>query len=114
MFTSLDLLVVVFMIMAAMTVLSLCLMFLIRNKTAKKVFFYIVCAFALYTAYIGFRIGLSGYFQSQIAISFLTVIMVIGAVTLELLSKRNDKFSLYARVLSAAALMIGFANALLI
>ena len=44
MFTSLDLLVVVFMALAAVTLLSLCLMFLIRNNTARKVFFYITSA----------------------------------------------------------------------
>ena len=38
MFTSLDLLIIVFMALAAVTLLSLALMFLIRNKTARKVF----------------------------------------------------------------------------
>ena len=41
MFTSLDLLMIVFMALAAVTLLSLALMFLIRNKTARKVFFYV-------------------------------------------------------------------------
>ena len=111
MLTSLDWLVIVFMIVAAVTLLSLCLMFLIKNKTAKKVFFYIVCVLGLYVSSIGLRIGFGGYFPMQIAIGILTVLVSIGAFVLEIVSKNNDKRLRVARIAAAAALVIGFMNA---
>ena len=113
MFTSLDLLIIVFMALAAVTLLSLCLMFLIRNKTARKVFFYIASALGLYVSWIGFRIGFGGLFPIQIVIGILTALMCVGAFVLERVSKGNNKMFLIARIISAAALVIGFCNAIL-
>ena len=113
MFTSLDLLIVVFMALAAVTLLSLCLMFLIRNKTARKVFFYIASVLGLYVSWVGFRIGFGGMFSIQIAVGVLTALMCVGAFVLERVSKGNDKMFWVARILSAAALVIGFFNAVL-
>ena len=50
MFTSLDWLIIVFMFLSMLTLLSLSLMFLIRNRSAKKVFFYIVSGLGLYVS----------------------------------------------------------------
>ncbi len=113
MFTSLDLLIIVFMVLAAVTLLSLCLMFLIRNKTARKVFFYITSVLGLYVSWIGFRIGIGGMFSIQIAVGILTALMCVGAFVLERVSKGNDKMFRIARFISAAALVIGFFNAIL-
>ena len=113
MFTSLDLLIIVFMALAAVTLLSLSLMFLIRNKPARKVFFYIASALGLYVSWVGFRIGIGGLFSFQIAIGVLTALMCIGAFVLERISKGNDKMFLAARILSVVALVIGFFNAML-
>ena len=113
MFTSLDLLIIVFMALAAVTLFSLCLMFLIRNKTARKVFFYIASAMGLYVSWIGFRIGIGGWFPNQIVIGVLTALMCVGAFVLERVSKGNDKMFRLARFISAAALVIGFFNAIL-
>jgi len=113
MFTSLDLLIIVFMVLAAAALLSLCLMFLIRNKPARIVFFYIASALGLYVSWVGFRIGVGGLFSFQIAIGVLTALMCIGALVLERISKGNDKIFLAARILSVAALVIGFFNAML-
>ena len=112
MFTSLDLLIIVFMALAAVTLLSLCLMFLIRNKTARKVFFYIASALGLYVSWIGFRIGIGGLFSIQIGIGILTALMCVGAFVLERVSKGNDKMFMIARFISTAALVIGFCNAI--
>ena len=112
MFTSLDLLIIVFMALAAAALLSLSLMFLIRNKPAKKVFFYIASVLGLYVSWVGFRIGIGGLFSFQIAIGVLTALMCIGAFVLERVSKGHDKMFLAARILSAAALVIGFFNAI--
>ena len=113
MFTSLDLLVIVFMALAAATLLSLCLMFLIRHKTARRVFFYIASALGLYVSWVGFRIGLGGQFPIQIAIGVLTAWMCVAAFVLERVCKGNNKAFLVARLISAAALLIGFFNAIL-
>ena len=112
MFTSLDLLVIVFMALAAVTLLSLCLMFLIRNKTARRVCFYVASALGLYVSWVGFRIGIGGLFPLQIAIGVLTALLCVGAFVLERVSKGSDKMFLLARILSAAALVIGFFNAI--
>ena len=112
MFTSLDLLIIVFMALAAVTLLSFCLMFLTRNKTARKVFFYIASALGLYVSWIGFRIGIGGLFPIQIVIGILTALMCVGAFVLERVSKGNNKMFLIARIISAAALVLGFFNAI--
>ena len=112
MFTSLDLLVIVFMALAAVTLLSLCLMFLLRNKTARKVFFYIASALGLYVSWVGFRIGIGGLFPLQIAVGVLTALMCVGAFVLERVRKGDDKMFMIARSISAAALVIGFFNAI--
>ncbi len=113
MFTSLDLLVIVFMILAAATLLSLALMFLIRNKTAKRVFFYITSALGLYMSWVGFRIGFGGLFPIQMVVGVVTALACIGAFILERVSKGNDKMLLIARIISAAALVIALFNAIL-
>ena len=113
MFTSLDLLIIVFIALAAVTLLSLCLMFLIRNKSARKVFFYIALALGLYVSWIGFRIGIGGLFPIQIVIGILTALMCVGAFVLERVSKGNNKMFLIARIISAASLVLGLFNAIL-
>ncbi len=113
MLTSLDLLVIVFMALTAVTLLSLCLMFLVRNKRAKRVIFYITSALGLYMSWVGFRIGFGGLFPIQMALGAVTALMCIAAFVLERVSKENSKMFLIARILSAAALTIGFFNAIL-
>ena len=113
MFTSLDLLIIVFMVLTAVTLLSLALMFLIRNKKASKVCFYVASALGLYISWVGFRIGFGGMFPIQIAVGIVTALMCIGAFVLERIGKGNSKMFLSARILSAAALVIGLVNAIL-
>ncbi len=113
MFTSLDLLVVAFMILAALTLLSICLMFLIRNRIVRKVFFYIVSALGLYISWVGFRIGIGGLFYVQIAVGILTAMTIIGAFVLERVSRDNKVMFLIARIVSAAALGVALLNAII-
>ncbi len=112
MFTSLDLLVIVFVALAAVTFLSLSLMFLIKNKKAQRGFFYVASAITLYVAYVGIRIGF-GMFPIQVAIGIVAALAAIGAFVLERLSKGNPKLFLIARIVSAAALVLGLFNAIL-
>ena len=113
MLTSLDYLVIVFMGLAALTLLSLCLMFLIRNKKARRVFFYIVLAMSLFLSYVGLYIGLVGWFTTQIAVGVLTVLLSIGAFVLDMISKKDEKKLLIARILGAVTIIIALANAIL-
>jgi hypothetical protein len=112
MFTSLDLLVVVFMALAAVTLLSLSLLFLIRSKKVQRICFYIVSALGVYMAYVGIRIGF-GMFPIQVAIGIAVVLACIGAFVLERVSKGNEKMFLIARIISASALVLGLFNAVL-
>jgi hypothetical protein len=112
MFTSLDLLVVVFMALAAVTLLSLSLLFLIRSKKVQRICFYIVSALGVYMAYVGIRIGF-GMFPIQVAIGIAVVLACIGAFVLERVSKGNKKMFLIARIISASALVLGLFNAVL-
>lgn len=114
MLTSLDWLVIAFMGLAVLTLLSLCLMFLPKNKKVKRIVTYIAVALALYMAGVGLHIGFLGWFVTQIALGIITVLMSIGAVVLDILSKGNEKMLRISRIVAAAALVLGFANALLI
>ncbi len=112
MFTSLDLLVIVFMALAAVTLLSLSLMFLIKNKKAQKACFYTASVLAVYVASVGIRIGF-GMFPIQVIVGILAALVSIGAFILERVSKGNEKMFLIARILSAVALVLGLFNAIL-
>ena len=113
MFTFLDLLVVVFLALIAATLLTLSLMFLLKNKTAKRICFYIVLVLSLYVSSIGLRIGLGGWFTIQIAFGVITVLMTIAAFVLERVSKGDEKLLKISRIIGAAALVIGMINAIL-
>ena len=114
MLTSLDYLIIVFMGLAALTLLSLCLMFFMKNMTAKRVSFYIVLAIGLFLSYIGLHMGISGGFTEQIAIGTVTVPALIGAFVLDLLSKGDGKKLRIARIVGAVALVLAMANAFFI
>ena len=113
MLTSLDLLIIVFMALAALTMLSLGLMFLLKSKTAQKIIFYIALILGLYLSRIGLRIGFGGGFPVQITVGILTALACAGAFVWERVSNGNAKAFLLARIVSAAALIVAFGNAIL-
>ncbi len=112
MLTSLDLLVIVCMAVAALTLLSVSLMFLIKNKTAKKVFFYITTALGLFVSVAAFLVGFSGFFPIQMAISLLTAWLSIAAIVVSIVCRKYKWTFLAVRLASVAALVIGFINAI--
>ena len=112
MFTSLDLLVIVFMALAAVALLSLSLMFLIKNIRAQRACFYVATALALYVSYVSIRIGL-GLFPMQVALGIVAALAAAVAFVLERSSKGNPGSFLIARILSAAALVLALFNAIL-
>ena len=113
MLTSLDALVIVFMVLAALVLLSLVLMFLLKNKTARRICLYFASALGIYLGYVGFRIGFGGLFDGQMVVGVLAALMSVGAIVLERISHGEGKRFLTARLLSAASLIVGFLNAIL-
>ena len=113
MFTFLDLLIIVSMVLIAASLLSLVLMFLIRNKKVQRVCFYIAVALSIYVGYVGVRINRLG-FGHQAAVALVLALISIGALVLERVKRNDERMFLIARIAAAAALILGVANALLI
>ena len=114
MFTSLDWLIIVAMVLAAATLLSLCLMFLLKKRLGKRISLYAVSGLALFVSYVALYIGIMGWFPGQMFFGALTALAAIGAIVLDIISKNSDKLQKTSRFLAAGALLVGFANALLI
>lgn len=113
MFTFLDLLIVVVMALAAVSLLALVLMFLIKNKTVQRVCLYIVAALGVYVGTVGFRINWLGFeFQAILAVAMALV--CVGALVLTWIKKGDEKVFQLSKILTAAALVIGMANAFMI
>ena len=110
MLTNLDFLIIIFMGLIALGLISLCLMFLARNRKVKKICFYVVAALALYSAYIGIRIGFL-LFPGQVAFGVVAAIAAIAAIVIELRYKEK-KFTA-ASITAAGALVVGVINAIL-
>ena len=107
---SLDLLVIVFMVVAAVSLLSLCLMFLVRNPRIKKVCLYIVATLGIYTGYVGIRIS-SGFFPVQTAVGVIAAVAAIAAIVLSVIGKNKERNFKIARLVATGSLIVGMANA---
>ena len=110
MLTFLDLLVVVFMVIAALSLLALCLMFMTKNHTIKSICFYVVVAIGIYLGYVGARISWPGFIL-QVAVAILMAVVSIAALILERRSKGDEKKLKIARIMASLALVIGMVNA---
>ncbi len=105
--TMLDLLIIVVMALAAVSLAAMALMFLVRNEKVRRVCLYIVAALGIYLGYVGIRINYPGfYFQAVLA-----AVAALASVAAVVLSRGNGKRFLAARVLAAVALVIGMLNA---
>lgn len=113
MFTFLDLLIIVSMALIASSLLSLVLMFLIKNKTVQYVCFFIAVALNIYVGYVGVSINRFG-FEHQAILAVMLALSGIAALILALVKRKNSKVFLISRIVVAASLVIGVANALLI
>ena len=104
MLTSLDWLIIVFMAFTAFALLSLCLMFFLKNTVARRVCLYVSSAFAVYVSTVAFRIG-SGA-------SCITALLAVAAVVVERVFKNKPKTLLIARIMSASAMVLALINAI--
>lgn len=112
MLTALDFLTLAFVGLSALSLLAVCLMFLVRKPVARKVCFYIVVILCISMAYVGLYIS-SGFFLGQTIVAVIVGLTGIATVVLERLSNNDNKKFLIARILSAIALVIGMFNAFL-
>lgn len=113
MITFLDLLILVSMALIAAGMLSLVLMFLVRNKKVQKVCFWIAVALGVYIGTVGIRINWPGFY-GQAVLAGAMMLVSVAALILERLRKDDEKMFHYARIAAAAALVIGIVNALFI
>ena len=113
MITSLDYLVILFLGLAVLSVLSIVMMFAVKNTVVRKVFFYIAAAIGLYTAYAGF-ITTWPMFANQSYLAIIFGACAIIAVILERTSKYNEKRFSLARVLVTLAVVVGMINSFML
>ena len=111
--TFLDLLIVVSMLLLAGSLLSVVLMFAIRNQIVRRIFFYMTVALGLYVGYVGARINWM-YSYGQMLLAILMALTGVAAVVLERVRGKDAKCFLIARLMSASALTFGLMNALMI
>ena len=110
--TFLDLLIVVVLALAAISLVTMALMFLVKNRTVKRLCLYIVAALGVYMGYVGLRILWPG-FPGQCAIAVVSALAGIGSVVLERYSRGSNAKFLTAQIMASAALIVGMLNAFL-
>lgn len=106
MVTFLDLLVVVVMVLAAVSLVAVALMFLVPNEKVRKVCLWLVAGLGVYMGYVGVRINRLG-FPPQTILAALLAAAAMAAIVVERKSPRA------ARILASAALLAGMCNAFL-
>ena len=107
--TFLDLLIVVALALTAVSLVAMALMFLVKNRTVKRVCLYLVAALGIYMGYVGLDI-LWPNFLGQAIIAGLVILISIGAIVLERLRENSNKGLLAAEVMASAALIVGMLN----
>lgn len=113
MFTFFDLIILVVMALAAAALVSLVLMFLLKNKTAQRVCLFLVAILGIYIATVGWRINFPG-FDGQITAAVVLGLVCLAGVVLSLVKKEDERMFLVSRILAASGLVLGFANAFLV
>ena len=111
MLTSLDLLVIAFMVIMSLAVLAVCLMLLMKNKTVKRIALYICSAITVYVGIAAF-VKFFELFFGQAIVGLLAALAAVASVVLERVSakKQNEKLFKAARITALAALAAGVIN----
>lgn len=113
MITFLDLLIIVSMVLIAGSLLSVVLMFLVKNRKVRQVCLWIAAALGVYVAYVGLRINWPEFYGQAVLAAAMGLVSA-GSVVLSLARRDNERVFLAARIAAAAALVIGVVNALLV
>jgi len=113
MLNNLDLMIIVFMVLAAAGLLALVLMFLSKNEKLNRVCTYIVAVLGLYASSIGVSIGWP-YFMGQAVAGIALGAVAVAAIVFAAIAKDNVKKYKAARILAAVSLVLGMANGILV
>lgn len=111
--TFFDLMIVVVMALSAAALVSLVLMFLLKNKTAQRVSLFLAAILGIYIATVGWRINAPG-FVGQVIIAVVLGLACLAGAVLSVVKKEDDRLFLVSRILAASGLVLGFANAFLV
>lgn len=109
MITFLDLLIVVALALTAVSLVTMVLMFLVKNRVVKRICLYLVAALGIYMGFVGLDI-LWPNFLGQAMIAGLAILTAVCAIVLERLRKNSDKALLAAEAMASAALVAGMLN----
>ena len=110
----LDLLVIVFLAVAAFSLLSVVVMFVVKNPLVQKISLGLSVLVSLGLAVSYLPSFLTFDFGRQFAAGILFALLGVGGGILAILAKGDEKKFLVARILAAAGLVLGIANAFLI
>lgn len=112
MMNSLDLLVIVFMAVSAASLLAVCLMFLVKNPTVKKVCFYFLGIQGMLVSWMNAMMLPVGY-EGQLMFGWVLGAAAVAALLLQVCGK-NEKYAKPAQVLVAVSVVLGTINAFMI
>ena len=110
MLNSLDLLIILFLVVAVIALLSLCLLWLVKKPLVRRIALIGLSAVGLYLAAMGTYIGAVAGFPVQLIAGIVLGAAAIAAVVLELRSK-GAKAPLIARSLVSLSVVLGMVNA---
>lgn len=113
MITFLDLLIIVSMVLIAGSLLSVALMFLVKNRKVRQVCLWITAVLGLYVGSVGIRINWPDFY-GQAVLAAVFALTGVAALVLALVRRENEKVFLAARIAAAAALVLGVVNALMV
>ena len=102
---SLDLLIILFLVLATFSLLALCLMWLVKKPLVRRICLVALSSTGLYLAAMGAYIG-RFVFMGQTLAAIVLGAAAIAAVVLELVGK-NEKTGLLARLLATASAVLG-------
>lgn len=112
MMNSLDLLIIVFMAMSAVSLLAICLMFLVKHPVVKKVSFYFLALQGMLVAWLNAMMT-PFTFPGELAIGWGLGALSVAALLMVLLGK-NEKLTKIARVLVTVSVVAGMMNAFIL
>ena len=114
MLNSLDALIIVFITMAGLSIISVALQFIVKNKKLQKASFYLAAALGTVLSIFKYlSTPLTGLYTGQIVLGFALGALAIAAVVLQLVKKDEKSFQL-AKVLTAVSVIGGMIGTFLI
>ena len=112
MMNSLDLLIIVFMAMTVVSLLAICLMFLVKHPTVKKIAFYFLALFGMAVAVLN-HLMTPFTFPGELAIGWGLGGLSVAALLMSLLGK-SEKVTKAAPILVAVSVVAGMLNAFIV